>query len=138
VHIHISTRDGVPIYLQIVRQIKHQIASGILAPGRELPSIRELAENILVNPNTVARAYRELETVGLVEKRRTAGTYVAEGPSPLARHEKVRMLSERMDGLLAEASQMKVPLEDLIELLHQRARAFAKKPPLQNPQDQAP
>jgi len=136
-HIHISTQDGVPIYLQIVRQIKHQVASGILAPGRELPSIRDLAEKLLVNPNTVARAYRELENAGLVEKRRTAGTYVAEGPSPLARLEKLRVLSERVDGLLAEASQMQFPLEDLVELLHQRARAFAKKPSLQNPEEHA-
>jgi len=135
VHIHISTQDGVPIYLQIVRQIKHQIASGILTPGRELPSIRDFAEKLLVNPNTVARAYRELETAGLVEKRRTAGTFVAEGLSPFARRKKLRMLSERVDGLLAEASQLQVPLEDLVELLHQRARAFAKKPLLQNPEE---
>ncbi len=136
-HIHISTRDGVPIYLQIVRQIKHQVASGILAPGAELPSIRDLAEKLLVNPNTVARAYRELETAGLVEKRRTAGTYVTEGASPLARREKLRLLSGRIDNLLAEAAQMVVPLEDLLDLLQQRARQFAKKPPLHNPGDHA-
>jgi GntR family transcriptional regulator len=137
VHIHISTQDGVPIYLQIVRQVKHQIASGILVSGQELPSIRDLAEKLLVNPNTVARAYRELETVGLVEKRRTAGTFVAEGLSPLARREKLRMISERLDGLLAEAHQMQVPLSDLIDLLHQRAKAFPQNSSLQNPEDHA-
>lgn len=136
-HIHISTQDGVPIYLQIVRQIKHQVASGILAPGQELPSIRELAQTLLVNPNTIARAYRELETAGLVEKRRTAGTFVTEGSSPLARREKLRVLAERLDSLLAEAHQMQVPLEDLVELLHQRARVLAKKPSMQNPEDNA-
>lgn len=136
-HIHISTQDGVPIYLQITRQIKHQIASGMLAPGQEMLSIRELAEKLLVNPNTVARAYRELETAGLVEKRRTAGTFVAEGASPLARREKLRVLSERLDGLLAEAHQMQVPLDDLIDLLHQRARVLAKKPSSQNSEDTA-
>ena len=134
-HIHISTQDGVPIYLQIVRQVKHQVASGSLTSGQELPSIRDLAEKLLVNPNTVARAYRELETAGLVEKRRTAGTFVADGLSPLARREKLRMLSERMDGLLAEAHQMQVPLSDLVDLLHQRARNFPQNPSIPTRED---
>jgi DNA-binding transcriptional MocR family regulator len=66
----------MPIYLQIVNQVKYLVASGRLAPGEELPPIRVLAEQLLVNPNTVARAYRELERAGVVLKRRTAGTYV--------------------------------------------------------------
>ena len=64
--IHISPHDGVPIYLQIVNQVKYLVASGRLAPGEELPAIRVLAERLLVNPNTVARAYRELEIAGVV------------------------------------------------------------------------
>ena len=83
--IHISATDGVPIYQQIVNQVKYLIASGRLAPGEEMPPIRVLAERLLVNPNTVARAYRELESAGVVEKRRTAGTYVSDAGSPLAR-----------------------------------------------------
>ena len=75
--IHISSSDGVPIYLQIVNQVKYLVASGRLAPGEELPPIRVLAERLVVNPNTVARAYRELEAAGVVEKRRTAGTFVS-------------------------------------------------------------
>ena len=75
--IHISTSDGVPIYQQIVNQVKYLVAAGRLAPGEELPPIRVLAEQLVVNPNTVARAYRELEAEGVVEKRRTAGTYVS-------------------------------------------------------------
>ena len=71
--------DGVPIYLQIVNQVKYLVAVGRLAPGEELPPIRVLAEKLVVNPNTVARAYRELEAAGVVEKRRTAGTFVARG-----------------------------------------------------------
>ena len=82
--IHISPNDGVPIYLQIVNQVKYQVASGRLAPGQELPPIRVLAEQLVVNPNTVARAYRELELAGVVTKRRTAGTYVSGAGSPLA------------------------------------------------------
>src|ERR1700733_5923948 len=106
VQIHISPRDGVPIYQQIVNQVKYLVAAGRLSPGEELPPIRTLAEELTINPNTVARAYRELETAGLVEKRRTAGTYVSDAGSPLARAERIRILSERLERLLAEARQM--------------------------------
>jgi GntR family transcriptional regulator len=119
-HIHISSSDGVPIYLQIVNQVKYQVAAGRLAPGEELPPIRKLAEQLLVNPNTVARAYRELEMAGVVEKRRTAGTYVAEAGSPLRRQERLKILRERVDALLAEARQMDVATEDVIRLVEER------------------
>lgn len=118
--IHISTADGVPIYQQIVNQVKYLVASGRLAAGDELPAIRTLAEQLLINPNTVARAYRDLETAGLLEKRRTAGTYVAEQGSPLARRERMKILSERVDALLAEARQLDVSFEDLSKLLERR------------------
>jgi GntR family transcriptional regulator len=95
--IHISTADGVPIYLQIVNQIKYLVSSGRLSAGEELPPIRSLAEKLVINPNTVARAYRELEGAGIVEKRRTAGTYVSDQGSPLARRERMRILAERID-----------------------------------------
>lgn len=122
--IHISTSDGVPIYLQIVNQIKFLIASGRLASGDELPAIRVLADQLIVNPNTVARAYRELEIAGIVEKRRTAGTYVSEQGSPLARRERVKILTERIDTLLAEASHMGVTLDDVMKLVEQRYTAI--------------
>ena len=122
--IHISTNDGVPIYLQLVNQIKFLVASGRLLSGDELTPIRVLAAQLLVNPNTVARAYRELETAGIVEKRRTAGTYVSEQGSPLARRERVKILTERIDTLLAEASHMGVTLEDVMKLVQQRYAAI--------------
>jgi GntR family transcriptional regulator len=122
--IHISPNDGVPIYLQLVNQIKYQVASGRLAPGEELPPIRVLAEQLLINPNTVARAYRELEVAGLVEKRRTAGTYVSEQGSPLARRERLKILTERVDALVAEAGQMDFALEDVLALVQQRHAAL--------------
>jgi GntR family transcriptional regulator len=118
--IHITTADGVPIYQQIVNQVKYLVASGRLSPGDEMPPIRVLAERLIVNPNTVARAYRELEAAGVVEKRRTAGTYVSEQGSPLARKERVKILTERVDALLAEARQMDVSFEDLVKLLDKR------------------
>jgi GntR family transcriptional regulator len=126
--IHISPNDGVPIYLQIVNQVKYQVASGRLAPGVEMPPIRVLAEQLLVNPNTVARAYRELEQAGVVTKRRTAGTYVSDAGSPLARRERVRILSERVDALLAEARQMNISTEEIMELIQQRDDAMNELP----------
>ena len=118
--LHITTADGVPIYQQIVNQVKYLVASGRLSPGDEMPPIRVLAEQLIVNPNTVARAYRELETAGIVEKRRTAGTYVSEQGSPLARKERMKILTERVDALLAEARQMDVSFDDLVKLLDKR------------------
>lgn len=118
--IHISTADGVPIYLQIVNQVKYLVSSGRLTAGEELPPIRTLAEKLVVNPNTVARAYRELEAAGIVEKRRTAGTYVSDQGSPLARRERLKILTERVDALLAEARQMDIAFEDVIKLAERR------------------
>jgi GntR family transcriptional regulator len=118
--LYITTADGVPIYQQIVNQVKYLVASGRLSPGDEMPPIRVLAEQLIVNPNTVARAYRELETAGIVEKRRTAGTYVSEQGSPLARKERMKILTERVDALLAEARQMDVCFDDLMKLLDKR------------------
>lgn len=118
--LHITTADGVPIYQQIVNQVKNLVGSGRLAAGDEMPPIRVLAEQLLVNPNTVARAYRELESAGLVEKRRTAGTYVSDQGSPLARRERMKILAERVDALLAESRQMNVSYEDLMALIDKR------------------
>jgi len=124
VQIHISSHDGVPIYLQIVNQVKYLVASGRMAAGEELPPIRTLAELLLINPNTVARAYRELELAGVVTKRRTAGTYVSDTKSPLARRERLKIVTERVDALLAEARQMNVDTDTLIELIHERDDAM--------------
>jgi GntR family transcriptional regulator len=125
VNLHINANDGVPIYLQIVNQVKYLVASGRLAPGAEMPPIRVLAERLLINPNTVARAYRELETAGIVVKRRTAGTFVSEdASSPLARRERLKILTERIDALLAEARQMNVGLDEIVQLVRQREEAM--------------
>src|SRR5215208_1350699 len=118
--IHLSATEGVPIYLQIVNQVKYLVASGRLAPGEELPAIRVLAERLVVNPNTVARAYRELEVAGVVEKRRTAGTYVSDAGSRLARRERLKIVTERIDALLAEARNLGIGTDEVIELVRQR------------------
>src|SRR5829696_8931585 len=118
--IHVSPADGVPIF----NQIKYLISSGRMQAGEELPPIRTLAEQLLVNPNTVARAYRELELAGIVTKRRTAGTYVSDTTSPLPRRERLKIVTERVDALLAEASQMNIGTDTLIELIQVRDEAM--------------
>ena len=69
--------SGVPIYLQLMEQVKHAVETGALRPGDQLPGIRPLAEELVINPNTVAKAYRELEHEGLIELRHGAGAFVA-------------------------------------------------------------
>jgi GntR family transcriptional regulator len=118
--LRISDQDGVPIYLQLVRQIKYLVSSGQLAAGAQLPPVRKLAEQLVINPNTVARAYRELENEGLVTSRQGSGVFVAEGGSPLARREQNRILLDRIEMLVTEARQMKVDVETLVKLLRQR------------------
>ncbi len=118
--IHITSNDGVPIYLQIVNQVKHLVASGRLAPGEEIPAMRVLAEQLVINPNTVARAYLELERAGIVTKRHGSGTYISEGTSPLSHREKLKVLTERVDALLAEAGHLGIDLSRVLELLEER------------------
>ena len=120
--IRVSTNDGVPIYQQIVNQVKYLVAAQRLVPGEALPSVRKLAEQLVVNPNTVARAYRELEAAGVLLTRRGAGVYVSDAGSPLARREQTKILTERIDMLLAEAAQMNVDLDTLVDLIHKRSR----------------
>ena len=123
-HIEISPRDGIPIYRQIVNQIKYLVASEKLAADDELPPIRVLAEQLLVTPNTIVKAYRELESEGLVYKRQGAGTFVANVDSPLAKKEQRRILTQRADALLAEAKQLGFKFDDVLELVKKRQRVL--------------
>jgi GntR family transcriptional regulator len=122
-HIQLNTADGVPIYLQIVQQVKYLVAAGRLQPGEELPPIRALAERLLINPNTVARAYRELEQIGLVTKRSTTGTFVSGDAAALHRREALTGLVRRVDDLVREAARQHVGADELAELVRQRHRA---------------
>lgn len=124
--IHVSPNDGVPIYQQIVNQIRYLAASGRLEAGEQLPPVRKLAEQVLVNPNTIARAYRELEQAGIIEARQGSGSFISAKVSPLSRRERTRILNERIDMLLAEAAQMDIDLETLIKLLRQRQRKLSE------------
>ena len=127
--IHITTADGVPIYLQIVNQVKYLVSSGRLVAGEEMPPIRVLADKLVVNPNTVARAYLELEHAGIVTKRHGAGTYVSETRSPLPQREKTKILARRADALLTEARHLDVELSEVIKLLRERDGVMKEEMP---------
>ena len=118
--LRISTGNGLPIYLQIASQIKHLAASGRLAPGEEIPPIRVLAQQLLINPNTVARAYLELEREGIVVKRHGSGTYISENGSPLARKERLKIITDRVDSLLVESRHLGIEPDELFKLLKER------------------
>lgn len=123
-NIAIDLKDGVPIYRQIANQIRYMVASGMLKPGEEIDPVRSLALKLNVTPNTVVKAYDELEAAGVIFKRRGAGTYISENKSQLARRERRRILEARIDALLSEAHQLDVDGEDLLDLLRQRLKAL--------------
>jgi GntR family transcriptional regulator len=80
---HLDTRSGVPTYLQLVQQVRQAVRLGILVPGDQLPTVKDVVGALAINPNTVLKAYRELDREGLVEGRRGVGTFVSAGsPSP--------------------------------------------------------
>ncbi len=124
--VRLSQEDGTPIYQQLVHQIKLLVASARLNEGEQLPTVRKLAEQLLINPNTVARAYRELESEGVVQSKRGAGVFVSGSGSPLSRKEKNRLLNERIDALLAEAAQLNFDIETVADLVRQRSQRFSK------------
>lgn len=125
-HIELSLRDGVPIYRQIVNQVRYLIASGQLAVNAELPPIRNLAEQLQVTPNTVVKAYDALHAEGLLVKRPGAGTYVSELSSPIRKSEQRKILAQRADALLAEARQLNFSFDEVLELLEKRQSILDK------------
>lgn len=119
-NITINSKDGVPIYRQIANQIRYMVASGLLKSGEEISPVRTLALALNVTPNTVVKAYDELEAAGVIFKRRGAGTYISDGQSPLAARERSRIIEARIDALLAEAHQLNFDADDLLELVKRR------------------
>ena len=83
IEFHLETRSGVPTYLQLVQQARQAIRLGILRPGDQLPTVKEVVGSLAINPNTVLRAYRELDVEGLVEGRRGIGTFVVGDAAPV-------------------------------------------------------
>ena len=123
--ITINLTDGVSIYRQIVNQVKYLVASGLLQPGEELPPIRTLALQLKVTPNTIVKAYHELEVAGVIQKRQGSGTFVSEGrPQQVALRERRRVIEQRIDALLAEAHQLNFTADEILRMVRERKAAM--------------
>lgn len=114
----LNSSSGVPIYLQLMEQIKHAIETGALRPGDQLPGIRKVAEDLVMNPNTVAKAYRELEHEGVIDLRQGAGAFVSENGESrqgLERLEQVRPLLRAAMGVMEVAGMSEDEMRRLFE-----------------------
>ncbi len=119
---HVSPESGEPIYRQLTRQIKHAITTGVLKPGNKLPTVRQLAVDLVINPNTVARAYRELEQRGLLESSPRRGTFVKVSPPGMLLEERRRRLQPYIDSLIAEGTVLGFTVDELVVSLGKTAR----------------
>ena len=118
--IKIDTKSGVPFYRQIIEQIKFSIARGGLKPGDQLPTVRQLAVDLSLNPNTVIRAYRELEIQNILDSQQGSGTFVGRKRPEIDRIERQRMLDQILTELLARAASYGFTVQDVLQGLHQR------------------
>ena len=113
--------SGIPLYMQLVEQVKHAIEMGALRPGEQLPTIRKVAEDLVVNPNTVARAYRELEYAGIIEVRHGSGAYVGQSAVPSKALRKAQAVTqsfiERMASLGLSEEEIRRMVESELALL---------------------
>ncbi len=116
----IDTKSGVPYYRQIIEQVKFAIAGGNLSPGDRLPTVRQLAVDLSINPNTVIRAYRELEIEGVLDTQQGSGTFVGDRRPEVDPLERQRMLDQILTDLLARASAYGFSLDDVLQGLRQR------------------
>jgi GntR family transcriptional regulator len=116
----IDTKSGVPFYRQIIEQVKFGIARGVLKPGVWLPTVRQLAGDLSINPNTVIRAYRELEIERLLDTQQGSGTFVGDKNPEIDAIERRRMLDQILTELLARASGYGFTLDEVLEGLRQR------------------
>jgi GntR family transcriptional regulator len=123
--LHIDFRSGLPIYIQIVNQVQAQIASGILRPGDQLPTVRALAEELRVNFNTVARAYRILDEARIISTQQGRGTYITEIPPPKVteklRKEALQALTERY---INEAMHLEFSKDEIGEMIKEQLEAW--------------
>jgi GntR family transcriptional regulator len=126
-NLELDFRSGLPIYLQVVDQIKEMIANGRLLPGDQLPTVRALALELRVNFNTVARAYRILDEAGIISTQQGRGTYILEAPAPeVAESMRRQALEALTQRYLADGARLGASPEDLGEFLkdqtaHQRS-----------------
>ena len=117
---HIDPSSGTPIYRQIVDQVRQAVASGVMRPGDRLPSVREMAVELAVNPNTIAKAYQELERDGVIETPRGKGSYIADREHTLSAEERRRQFAEAVDKLVADAYRLGIDSESAVTLFRER------------------
>ena len=125
--IQLNFKSGKPVYLQVVDQIKSAAASGALQAGEALPPIRPLAEQLRLNRNTVAKAYAELETQGVIETVAGKGCFVTQNNSPLKKAVREKMLAEEIDAAIVQAHHLQVDDADFLDLVKERLQVFANK-----------
>ena len=125
--IKIDSRNSRPIYEQIIDAIKENILKGILRPGDKLPSVREMSSMITANPNTVSRAYMELERQGVTETLRGKGTFVSSNYKPKVEEESMEKLKDDIKKIIVEAYYMGIEKEDMIEIIEDLYKEVKKK-----------
>ncbi len=125
--LQVNFKSGMPVYLQIVDQIKAAAASGALQPGEALPSIRPLAEELRLNRNTVAKAYSELESLGVIETLPGKGCFLKEDHSPLRKEVRRKLLIEEIDQAIVMAHHLQVPGPEFLELIQERMDVLEDK-----------
>ena len=125
--LHIDFKSGTPVYLQLVEQIRHAAASGGLRAGEPLPGIRPLAEELRVNRNTVAKAYAELESQGVIENIQGKGCFLKEVGSPLTKTARNDLLIQEIDRAVVAAHHLQISDADLLTLVKKRLDAFERK-----------
>jgi GntR family transcriptional regulator len=123
----LNFKAGKPIYLQLVDQVRSAAASGAIADGEPLPSIRPLAEELRVNRNTVAKAYAELENQGVIETIAGKGCFVRAQPSPFRKDVRVKLLAEAIDVAVVEAHHQQIDRAEFLRLAETRFDAFDQK-----------
>jgi len=122
--IRLDPQSGIPLYMQIINQVRQQVAGGVLASGDRLPSVRELALQLRINPNTVARAYRELRHDELLTSQWGDGNFISAEAAVTGDKERVRIVSETLDSALKLAADMRMKPSEIAELLEERLRAI--------------
>jgi GntR family transcriptional regulator len=116
----LDLKSGVPFHRQIVDQIRYGIASGRLLPGEQLPTVRDLAVQLQVNPNTIRKAYSELEILDILDTQQGTGTFVSHREVEICEAEKQRMLRQICDELVARGHQYNLTLADIVQYLQRR------------------
>ena len=125
--LHVNPSSGLPLYLQIEAQVKQAVAAAALKADDALPSVRKLAGELRINPNTVARAYQNLERDGVIRTVPGGGCYVADGMPGLLKSEKVRRLRPHAQQIAVEGMQLRLTPEDILELVQEELEKLGGK-----------